>query len=294
MNPIPIISNSVPVATPTNFQDNIRSGVVQFPGGNSNSPGVMIGNLQAYAVKPNAAADVTNPIVDPSGLISLTSSVNAPFSVVDQKITFDVCRGLKLAATTADPYSWVISGYDFYNEKMVWSGNAAGNVAEVFSPRGFNAICSVSITQAEGATGTFTLSTRDSIELPYADWNADNVLIVNYAEQPLMWLRPGDGTLSYSVFAFQYNYSNPVQTGTTGNPRPLITLDPTEYTGTPPFNAANVLVVLQSILGAGFNIPATENVDRPSVAQNAQPYLNDKEYVIGTPSFAEGWQGFVS
>lgn len=294
MNPIPIISNSVPVATPTNFQDNIRSGVVQFPGGNSNSPGVMIGNLQAYAVKPNAVADVTNPIVNPSGLISLTSSVKAPFSVVDQKISFDVCRCLKLTATTTDPYSWVISGYDFYNEKMVWSGNEAGNVGAVESPRGFNAICSVSITQAEGDTGTFVLSTQNNIELPYADYNGDNVLIVNYANQPLMWLNPGVGTESDSVFAFDYYVTNTEQTGNDGRPRPIIELNPTTYPGIPPFNASNVMVVLQAIVGAGFNIPATENIAYPSVRQNSQPYLNDKEYVIGVPSFAEGWQGFVS
>lgn len=293
MNPIPILSNTVPVATPTNFKDNLRSGVIQFPGGNSNTPGVMIGNLQAYAIKPNASADITDPIVDPNGFISLTSSVKAPFAVVDQKISFDVCRGLKITATTEDPYSWVISGYDYYNQKMVWSGSTEDD-EEVESPRGFNAICSVSITQADGATGTFVLSTQDAIELPYADWNNDNVLMVNYAEEPLMWLLPG-GEEPYTTYAaYDYFKTLEPQTGNNGRPRPIIQLNPASYSTVPAFNAVNIMVVLQSVVGAGFNIPATENINRPSVAQNSQPYLNDREYVIGKPSFSEGWQEFIS
>lgn len=293
MNPIPIVSNTYPVAVPTNFQDNVRSGVIQFPGGNANSPGVMIGNLQAYAIKPNLSADITSPIVNPNGYISLAESVESPFSVADQKITLDVCRSIKITTESTDGFAWIVSGYDFYDQKMVWSGETESDT-EVISPRGFNAICSVSITQAEGDEGTFKLTTRDAIELPYADWNGDNLLIVNYANEPAMWTDDGEGPEYYSSFAFNYSYSNPEQTGNSGNPRPLIILNPETYNTIPPFDAEKVMVVLQNVVGAGFNIPATENVNNPSTAQNSKPYLNDKEYVIGTPSYAEGWQGFIS
>lgn len=285
----------------TNFTDSITSGVFGQIG--NATTGVPTGVPLVYAWLPTASqAILTTPDTNPNFATSKGAYINfnnsklaSPFVVVDQEVPLDCCRILKITANQA--FTVFASVKDFYGEPMTFGG-AATEVDEVFefvAPRGASAINSIKVSGSAGLTN-IQVYTTDALELPYSNINKAPVSFVNYNAKPLYGIY-GEASTPYllqPLFDLINSVAGSEQTLSTGNVRPIFSFKTVEGIDIPPFDGDKYLMIGQNVNGFGFNIPLTAQkiAQQEAIDTPITPFLNVKNFVLGDPSFKEGWKGW--
>lgn len=284
----------------TTFLDSITTGnFLQYGNG---ATGVPTGVAMVYSWKPKASSDLlttpdSNPLfATPNGAyVNLSnSSLATGFEVVNEEVPLDVCRLILIAAT--QPFSVFGSCRDFYGNKMTFGGEGELNdgVYGFVPPRGVAAINSVKIFGG-GPGVAIQIRTLDAIELPFADYNKAPISFINYNSAPLFCIRNDAGTPYIAKGQFEYQPSTELQTLDSGNPRPFILLANEGDVIPEPFNGERELVIGQNVTGYGFNKPVPPvGLTDLFVKQEQNQFLNLSTYVLGEPSFNEGWVGWQS
>lgn len=282
----------------TTFLDNITTGLFQSYG--NYTTGVPTGIPLLYSWRPEASAGIlnatqSNPAFTTTygGYLDLTQpKLSTGFEVINYEIPLDVCRTVVLVSS--DPFNCFVSCRDFYGNIMTYGGGSSPSegVNIFLSPRGVSAICSAKIFGA-AVDATFQISTQDEIELPFASYNAAPLSFVNYTGQPFLGIENDADTPYKAKPIYRIIKSDTVQTLSTGRPRPLLRLGDFEIAPPPPFDGERLLVVGQNISGFGFNIPNKHGGAAPFEDLDTDPFLNLGQYVLGLPSYSEGWKGWV-
>jgi hypothetical protein len=284
----------------TTFLDNITTGIFQSVG--NYTTGFPTGVPLLYSWRPNTSSGIfatpqDNPNFGTSegAYLNLTApQLNAGFAVVNYEVPLDVCRTVTITAN--QPFNCFVSCRDFYGKIMTFGGGSSvvETVNTFKSPRGVSALCSVKISGPVGI-GNVQITTNDEIELPFADYNGAPISVLNYSGIPLMGINNDPDTPYKAKPLYKILSSTSAQTQSTGRARPLFQFyDLGNPDLQPPgFNGVRLLVISQNISGFGFNIP---NKSGSSVAfenYESDPFLNLGEYVLGLPSYSEGWKGWV-
>lgn len=287
----------------TNFPDSITSGV--FTSYGNATTGVPTGVSLLYSWKPIASqAILTNADTNPNFATSTGAYVDlngnklaAPFTVVNNEVPLDVCRIIQITAN--NPFTVFCSARDFYGEPMTFGGNSSvvDTVNQFEAPRGVSAISSIKVSGAAGLSN-IQINTLDKLELPFSDINLAPVCFVNYDDSPLLCIADDADTPYLGKKMYVITSSDFDQTLSTGNVRPLFEFQNFGAETTPnPFNGSRTLVIGQTLTGFGFNIPLAgfyPNAEQEIADQELNPFLNLKNYVLGYPSYSEGWEGWKS
>lgn len=284
----------------TTFLDSITTGI--FSSFGNYTTGVPTGIPLLYAWKPRPSIGVLaspqdNPNFGTTGgaYLNLTNpQLSAGFSVVNYEVPLDVCRTVTITAN--QPFNCFFSCRDFYGNIMTFGGGSSvvDTVNTFIAPRGVSAIASAKI-QGGAGLGQVQITTNDKVELPFADYNVAPLNVVNYNGNPLYGIVSGSATPYKAKPLYLLTEGNVEQTLSTGNVRPLFkfynqgvsALQPA------PFDGFRVLVIGQNISGFGFNIPNRGGGFPEYEPYETNPFLNLGQYVLGKPSFSEGWKGWV-
>lgn len=282
----------------TNFLDNITTGLFQSYG--NYTTGVPTGIPLLYSWRPEASAGIlnatqTNPAFATTygGYLDLTQpKLSTGFAVINYEVPLDVCRTIEISSS--DPFNCFVSCRDFYGNIMTYGGGSTpSGGANIFpSPRGVSALCSVKIFGA-AVDATFQITTEDEIELPFASYNAAPLSFVNYTGQPFLGIENDPATPYKPKPIYKIIESNSVQTLTSGRARPLFQFKEFDGALPPGFNGIRLLVIGQNISGFGFNIPNKHGGAVAFEDLDTDPFLNLGQYVLGLPSYSEGWKGWV-
>ena len=277
----------------TNFPDGTTSGLpgiynMHALGNIPNLSTVPVCNALCYTIKPRGEENIVNApaILNSKGYVQFLGNLTEGYNYENNCVPLDVCRPIFISS----PNSFSVNGsfLDFYGQKMTCSGGSVSDpdVSNIFTTeRGVGAIVSLQLI----GTGPFGISTNLSIELPFADYDQTGILFINYENSPLYSSITASETPYSAVETFTIKNSNPVQSANLGRPRPIISLDDSDPVNFNPFNGQRVMNVMQSVRGFGFNMPVNLNIDLENY-----PYLNNKDLVVGYPSYNVGfveWQG---
>ena len=282
----------------TTFLDNITTGMFQSYG--NYTTGVPTGIPLLYAWRPEGQASIlngaqSNPAFSTSagGYLDLTQpKLSTGFEVINYEIPLDVCRTVGIV--TDDPFNCFLSCRDFYGNIMTCGGGSevidAKNVFK--TPRGASAICSVKIFDA-AVDAEIDIGTLNEIELPFASYNAAPVSFVNYTGQPFLGIENDPDTPYKAKPIYKIVKSDSVQTLSSGRARPLFQFIDFDGELPPEFDGTRLLVIGQNISGFGFNIPNKHGGATAFQEYDTNPFLNLGQYVLGLPSYSEGWKGWV-
>jgi hypothetical protein len=284
----------------TNFLDSITTGIFQAYG--NATTGVPTGIPLLYSWKPQASAGILATPQDNANFanfggayVDLTPpQLSATFSVVNYEVPLDVCRTVSITAN--QPFMCFASCRDFYGNIMTFGG-ASTEVASVdtfVAPRGLTALVSLNIS-GEAGIGDVQITTLDEIELPFADYNAAALGVVNYNGNPLMGINADADTPYKAKPLYQIQFATSEQTLDAGRARPLFQFFDQGNTDLQPepFDGVRVLVIAQNISGFGFNIPNKPSNTTAFDPYEENPFLNWGQYVLGLPSYAANWKGWV-
>jgi hypothetical protein len=284
----------------TNFLDSITTGIFQAYG--NATTGVPTGIPLLYSWKPQTSTGILetpqdNPNFANTGgaYVDLTPpQLSATFSVVNYEIPLDVCRTVSITANQS--FTCFASCRDFYGNIMTFGGSSEviETVNTFVAPRGLTALVSLKIS-GEAGVGDVQITTRDEVELPFADYNDAPLSVANYNGNPLLAIDAGSSTPYKAKPLYKILQANTTQTAGTGRVRPLFQFFDQGITDLQPspFDGFRILVIAQNISGYGFNIPNKSGTAPAFAPYEKDPFLNWGQYVLGLPSYAENWKGWV-
>lgn len=304
----------------------VRGGNFFLPNGALN-PGIEIAQTIPTVERINQGGTIFSIAVAGSATVyvplsSLISGLGASIVYSEDGSYIQLGNSTQLSITTsASTITWLASGYDRYQNKMV-NGSQPGTPVSTtgLSTRCFNRLTSIKLTNNTATPCTVTIATTNSIELPYYDFGQQALLLSCRNESRPLWIAPSVAASSLPInWDFTYTPGtippgganstlNPITAVInlySGTPRPFISLTTfVADTGTP---TIETLCIRQAVFGYG-SLPSwfVDYVGAPSLINGGGIFKSDPpstiaDYytssypnlsLIGHPQYATGWTGW--
>lgn len=244
------------------------------------NPGVPVGNVLEYSVTllpQNTIFTVSVP-ANSSIYVDLTTITNFSSAVVVPQTYVEFPYGVIFyVQSQPDNLSWVFSGYDLYDEKVVWAQN---NIPNNNTLRGIKKLTSILVTNTNNSTVTATIANSSAFESPYYNFGEGSFFLnIKNGQNPFLELAsttaPAVVTWNFSIEEPSKNPLIPNLTASLGSVRPIIFANQ-EITET------SVFTVQQLVYGYG-SLPYW--ID-PTIVNDL---INSKISVVGGTQYSDGW-----
>lgn len=161
----------------TDYPDNLRIGNFMMGNTNSVGRGVQVGNPILFTIKPAANQTLSTQTVAAGGFFPLSTAAAPPAAVLDTTnnvLRLDVERQFQIQ-TTGGQFNAIISGYDRYKQKVVYSGLSSGGPTFNFATLGsILEITSVQLLPlTPGASYSYSITTTLTFGLPFTNYSTD-------------------------------------------------------------------------------------------------------------------------
>lgn len=198
----------------TDYPDNLRIGNFMMGNTNSVGRGVQVGNPILFTIAPTNGQNLSTQSVAAGGFFPLSTAAAPPAAVVDTTnnvLRLDVERQLQIT-TTGGAFTAIVSGYDRYKQKIVYTAaSSAGPTFTFATDGGLSEVTSVQLLPAvPGATYTYIVMTTYTFSLPFCNYTDDPNPNYNTFTNPTAngnaWFSVNAGTTPRRAFrAFSYN-----------------------------------------------------------------------------------------